>query len=193
MLGFGPIGSAPIGSGGFFSSARADIPTLVLSGLIIPEGRLNEGVLVKSTSAVWLEIAREFGKDWSRSMELTPIQWEEMIAGAYERVGYTVILTPRSGDFGRDVIATSKGVGSVKILGSVKAYSPGHLVDAESCRSLLGVLNADQKASKGIITTTTDFAPKIPTDPSIAPFLPTRLELMNGKALQTWLTELSRT
>jgi restriction system protein len=114
-----------------------------------------------------------------------------MVAGAYERAGYRVILTPRSGDYGRDVVATSVGVGSIKILGSVKAYSPGHLVDAEACRSLLGVVTANQKASKGIITTTSDFAPKIPTDPSIAPFLPTRLELMNGKALQAWLAELS--
>jgi restriction system protein len=138
-----------------------------------------------------MEIAREFGKDWSRVLQLSPTQWEEMVAGAYERAGYRVILTPRSGDYGRDVIATSEGVGSIKILGSVKAYSPGHLVDAEACRSLLGVVTADQKASKGIITTTSNFAPKIPTDPSIAPFLPTRLELMNGKALQAWLADLS--
>ena len=148
---------------------------------------------MKSTSTIWFEIARAFGNDWSRVRELSPTQWEEMVAGAYERAGYEVILTPRSGDYGRDVIATSKGIGSIKILGSVKAYSPGHLVDAEACRSLMGVVTADQKASKGIITTTSDFAPRIQSDPSIAQFLPTRLELMNGTALQTWLAELSRT
>src|ERR1035438_4827399 len=67
----------------------------------------------------------------------------------------------------------------------------GHLVTAEACRSLVGVVNADQKASKGIITTTSDFAPKIKSDPSIAPMLPTRLELMNGVELQAWLKQLS--
>jgi len=29
-------------------------------------------------------------------------------------------------------------------------------------------------------------------DPFIAPFLPTRLELMNGEALQKWLRDLSK-
>lgn len=185
------LGSVAIGSAGSVSPVRPEIATLVLSGLIIPEGRVDEGILIKSTSAVWMKIAREFAADWSRALQLSPTQWEEMVAGAYERAGYSVILTPRSGDHGRDVIATSKGVGSVKILGSVKAYKPGHLVDAEACRSLMGVVVADQKASKGIITTTSDFAPKILDDPSILPFLPTRLELMNGKALQAWLADLS--
>jgi restriction system protein len=192
MLGFGPVGAHPVGYGGEFRVVPPNA-TLVISSLIIPDRRVDEGILIKSTSAIWFEIGRAFGKDWSRVGELTPTQWEEMVAGAYEREGYEVILTPRSGDHGRDVIATSKGIGSIRILGSVKAYSPGHLVDAEACRSLLGVVTADQKASKGIITTTSDFAPKIQSDPSIAPFLPTRLELMNGNALQAWLAELSRT
>lgn len=169
----------------------APIATLVVQGLIIPEKKVAEGILIKSTSAIWLEIARRLGTDWALASQLTPTQWEEMVAGAYERAGYQVILTPRSGDQGRDVIATSAGIGSIKILGSVKKYAPGHLVDAEACRSLIGVITADQKASKGIITTTSDFAPMVRTDPSVAPFLPTRLELMNGVELQKWLTELS--
>lgn len=192
MLGFGPLGANPIGWGGDFVSVAQTNATVVLANLIIPEARVHEGVLIRSTSVVWFQMANAFGKDWSRVCELTPTQWEEMVAGAYRLAGYEVILTPRSGDGGRDVVATSKGVGSIRILGSVKAYSPGHLVDAEACRSLLGVVTADQKASKGIITTTSDFAPRIKTDPSIAPFLPTRLELMNGKELQAWLLELSR-
>ncbi|PAY05388.1 hypothetical protein CK489_28780 [Bradyrhizobium sp. UFLA03-84] len=168
-----------------------NIPALVVQGLIIPERKVSEGVLIKSISVVWREIARMLAKDWELASQLTPTQWEEMVAGAYEQTGYKVVLTPRSGDHGRDIIATSTGIGSVKILGSVKKYAHGHRVDAEACRSLLGVLSADQKASKGIITTTSDFAPQIRTDPSIAPFLPTRLELMNGIDLQKWLSDLT--
>ncbi|MDN5003975.1 restriction endonuclease [Bradyrhizobium sp. GCM10027634] len=168
------------------------IPSLVMQGLIIPEDKVNEGILVKSTSTVWMEIAKILARgDWEQAAQLTPTQWEELIAGAYDRAGYQVILTPRSGDFGRDIIATTRGVGSVRILGSVKRYAPGHLVDAEACRSLLGVLSGDPKASKGIITTTSDFAPRVRTDPFIAPFLPTRLELMNGSELKKWLADLS--
>jgi restriction system protein len=79
------------------------------------------------------------------------------------------------------VIAVKNGVGCVKIIGSVKAYKPGHLVKHEDVRALLGVLSGEQNASKGIITTTSDFAPKIKSDPFIKPFMPTRLELMNGE------------
>jgi restriction system protein len=58
---------------------------------------------------------------------------------------------------------------------------------------LLGVLSGEQDASKGIITTTSDFPPLVTEDPFIAPFLPTRLELMNGEALRKWLAELGGT
>jgi restriction system protein len=85
------------------------------------------------------------------------------------------------------VIAVKNGVGCVKIIGSVKAYKPGQLVKHEDVRALLGVLSGEQNASKDIITTTSDFAPKIKSDPFIKPFMPTRLELMNGEQLQSWL------
>jgi hypothetical protein len=32
----------------------------------------------------------------------------------------------------------------------------------------------------------------LPTDPFIKPFLPTRLELMNGARLKSWLIELTK-
>jgi restriction system protein len=190
MLGFGAIGEHALGEIPRVN-IRSTIETLVLNGLIVPENKVTEGVLIKSTSAVWIEIARILGRDASQFAQLSPTQLEELVAGAYEKAGYRVILTPRSGDHGRDVIATSSGVGSIKILGSVKRYAPDHLVTAEACRSLMGVVAADPTASKGIITTTSDFAPMIRSDPSIAPFLPTRLELMNGEELQKWLFDLS--
>ena len=70
----------------------------------------------------------------------------------------------------------------------------GHppVLSYDAVRALVGVVTADQKASKGIITTTSDFPPLMENDPGIAPFLPTRLELVNGKRLQQWLNELSK-
>jgi restriction system protein len=196
MFGTSPFGATPFGA---ISDTRPrlptgpDVATLVVQGLILPEAKTNEGILIKSTTAIWLEIARLLGSDWSLASQLTPTQWEEMVAGAYERVGYKVILTPRSGDFGRDLIASTSGIGSVKILGSVKAYKPGHLVTADDVRALNGVVFADPKASKGIITTTSDFAPRIASDPSIAPLVPTRIQLVNGLELQSWLADIAQT
>jgi restriction system protein len=143
---------------------------------------------------VWDEIVQALGDDWTLAYRLPPERWEEIVAGAFHRAQYDeVTLTPRSGDHGRDVIAIKRGIGCVKIIGSVKRYAPGNLVRYDDIRALLFVLSNERDASKAIITTTSDFPPRINEDPFIAPFLPTRLELITGEALQKWLAELSRT
>jgi restriction system protein len=174
-----------------FVSAIAEVVPLSLSGIIIPERRTVEGLLVESTSFVWADILRKLKYNWSRAYEIPADKWEELVAGAYKKAGFDeVVLTPRSADHGRDVIAVRKGIGCIKIIGSVKAYKPGHLVAYDDVRALLGVLSGERDASKGIITTTSDFPPRITSDPFIAPFLPTRLELMNGEQLKQWLADL---
>ncbi|WP_161967125.1 restriction endonuclease [Fimbriiglobus ruber] len=125
--------------------------------------------------------------------QINPRKWEEMIAGWYKEYGFDeVTLTPASGDRGRDVIAVKHGALSVRILDQVKAYKPGHLVTANDVRALLGVLAGDRAATKGLVTTTSEFAPGIDTDPSIAPFVPTRLEMVNGAELVRRLGDLSK-
>lgn len=96
-----------------------------------------------------------------------------------------------SDDKGRDVIATIYGLGSVRVIDQVKAYKPDHLVTADDVRALYGVLMADG-ASKGFLTTTSDFAPRLPTDILLAPLIPSRIELINGKKLLTRLEALAR-
>lgn len=100
-------------------------------------------------------------------------------------------LTPRSGDFGRDVIAVKRGLGTIRIIDQVKAYGPNHLVTAADVRALLGVLQGD-KASKGFLTTTSDFAPRLRDDILLKPFMPAHLELINGKMLFARLEELAK-
>jgi restriction system protein len=172
--------------------ALSTTPTLSISSLIIPERNVSNGILIRSTSDVWVEIVQRLGSDWSTAYQLTPEQWEELIAGAFKKAGYDdVTLTPRSGDHGRDFIAIKHGIGCVKIIGSVKAYKPGNLVSYDAIRALLGVMQGERDTSKGIITTTSDFPPKVGEDPYIRPFMPTRLELINGKDLQKWLADLA--
>ncbi|MCB8761312.1 restriction endonuclease [Planktothrix agardhii] len=150
-----------------------------------------DGHLIATLYHPWRAIVDELSRDWNLAYQIPPHRWEEVIAGAFEQAGYDeVILTPKSGDFGRDIIATRKGVGSVRILGSVKAYAPSNPVKHDDVRALAGVLYGDQKASKGILMTTSTFAPKIATDPFISPLMPYRLELMDGKGLRAWLTDL---
>ena len=61
------------------------------------------------------------------------------MAGAYSKAGFDeVTLTPHSGDFGRDVIAIKRGIGSIRVIDQVKAYKKGHLVTANDVRALHG-------------------------------------------------------
>ena len=94
------------------------------------------------------------------------------------------------GDLGRDVIAVKKGIGSVRVIDQVKAYAPTHLVPADDVRALMGVIIGD-RASKGFLSTTSDFAPGIATDRIIQNFIPDRLELINGSMLLTRLEQLA--
>jgi restriction system protein len=184
MSGFGPLGSGPVGSPPVLLAQLAEEgpkASVTLSSLIIPDEKTAEGVLVRSASTLWSEIVSQLGSDWSLAYNIPSDRWEEIIAGAFKKANYDeVTLTPRSGDHGRDVIAIKRGFGCVKIIGSVKAYAPGNLVPYDHVRALLGVMSGEQNTSKGIVTTTSDFPPKISDDPFIKPFLPTRLELVNG-------------
>jgi restriction system protein len=166
------------------------VASLTIGAVIVPDRQEAEGVLLKSCANLWLEVVRHLGADWSLAFTINPRVWEELLAGAFVRDGFRVTLTPRSGDRGRDVIAIKDGFGSVRILGSMKAYGPDHLVTREHVHEMLGVITADQGATKGIIATTSDFAPKVLADDGLRRSVPYRLELLNGIRLQQWLKKL---
>ena len=166
-------------------------PDILMQTIIVPGVKSAEGRIIEAVAIPWFEIIALLKEDPSTAYKIPPDKWEEIVAGAYKRAGFDeVILTPRSGDLGRDVIAVKKGIGLVRVIDQVKAYKPGHLVTANDVRALMGVLQGDN-ASKGFLTTTSDFAPKIKDDPLILPFIPSRLELINGSILLKRLEELS--
>jgi restriction system protein len=118
--------------------------------------------------------------------QLTPRQFEELIAGRYEREGWKATLTPRSGDKGIDVIATRPDFGMIRIVDQVKLYKPHLVVDADEVRSLLGVLNEfERAASKCVLTTTSRFARGVQKD--FAHLIPTRLWLRDYDFVKQWL------
>jgi restriction system protein len=165
---------------------------LLLQTVIVPGAKTDEGKLILSVAYPWFDIIDLMARNPNIAYELSPEKWEEIIAGAYKKAGFEeVTLTPRSGDLGRDVIATKRGFGFIRVIAQVKAYHPGLLVTADDVRALLGVLQGDG-ASKGVLTTTSDFAPRLTKDILLAPFIPSRLELINGKMLLVQLQELAR-
>jgi restriction system protein len=76
------------------------------------------------------------------------------------------------------------------VIDQVKAYKPPHLVTGEEVSALIGVLQGDG-ASKGFLTTTSDFAPMIRKNPLILKVMPAQLELINGTMLLARLKELA--
>jgi restriction system protein len=161
---------------------------LMLQAAVTVGERTDEGNIIQLLSPAWRQLAKAIVRDRQSLFRLGPRESEELIAGGYKAEGYeVVILTPRSGDFGRDIIATRQDLGSIRIIDQVKRYGPGRRVPADDVRALLGVLLADPKATKGIVTTTSEFAPGIYDDPIIKPYMPYRLELRSGTELIEWL------
>ena len=171
-------------------------PGLLLQTIIIPADRTREGRLVQGIAIPWFRILQELERDPDLLHRLTPRQLEELVAGAYaedgREDGWTVELTPHSGDRGRDVIVTARlpGIGEIRIIDQVKKYAVGHPVTANDVRAVAGVLHRDQELSKAVITTTSTFAPGIQRE--FKAFIPTRLQLKDGPELVRWLKEIAQ-
>jgi len=165
---------------------------LLMQSIIVPGHPTHEGTLIEAVSIPWFELINRMKCDPAFMHQIDWRKWEEIVAGAYRQAGFDeVVLTPRSGDLGRDVIATKRGVGSIRILDQVKKYKPGHLVTANEVRAMLGVVTADAGTSKGVITTTSQFAPGVESDALLKPFIPYRIELKSGNVLLKWLQEIA--
>jgi restriction system protein len=157
--------------------------TLVHLGERTPDGHLIEG-----PTATWFEIGRHLRLDPNFRFKFSsdPTKFEEFLAGAYKVQGWSAVtLTPRSGDKGRDIIAVTSQLSAMKVLDQAKAYSSGNLVKQNDVRALLGVLALDQNASKGVITTTSDFAPGVMEE--FEKVIPYRLETKNGEQFLEWV------
>ena len=176
---------------GEISAVQLIKSSFTIQSVLTLEKVTEEGHIIKLIEPAWNEIVRHIKADPNTIYKIPWRKWEKIIAGAYDKRGFDeVTLTPRSGDLGRDVIAVKSGWGSIRIIDQVKAHKPGNPVTANDIRALLGVLQADHSATKGVVTTTADFAPKIKEDDLIRPFIPYRLELINGKELVKLLPDL---
>ena len=104
-LGQSMLGQAMLGGGELI--ANGPLPGLLLQTVVVRGERTAEGTLIQAVALPWFEIIALLEKDPTVAFQLPPDRWEEMVAGAYQRAGFEeVVLTPRSGDLGRDVIAT---------------------------------------------------------------------------------------
>ena len=161
------------------------LPTLVMQTLIISETKTADGMLIQAVTIPWKEIHKLIKDDPNLIYKIDPWKWEQIIAGSYRASGLfdEVVLTPRSGDHGIDVIATRGGFCSIRCIESVKRYTPGKVVTANDVRALALKVLGNHNVTKGIVSTTWEFAPRIEDDPDIKSLIPHRLELVNRNAL----------
>jgi restriction system protein len=176
------------------SVAKMPFPMLLGMQIVDQRGMMPEGAIVTATSVAWWAIWNKLQCDPMALHEFAqnPRAFEQFLAGAYDLAGFDeVVLTPRKGDHGRDVIAEKRGFFAIRVLDQAKAYSPGRVVTHDDVRAMIGVLHMDLAASKAVITTTSEFAPMV-RDPSqpYASLMPTRLELKDGKQLVQWLATI---
>ena len=92
--------------------------------------------------------------------QISPRDFEKFTAYLLEVLGFNnVILTPMSGDGGRDVLAT-KWINGIPLLFAFecKQYSEGRKIQIETLRSLLGVVSHSlTKVNIGVLVTTSYF------------------------------------
>lgn len=167
-----------------------DLQILLQHGIISLGAKTDEGQIVEAVTPAWIAVVDKILRDRIALYEFSKYsrEFEELIAGAYERDQWEVILTPRSGDRGRDIIATKPGFVSIRIVDQVKAFARDHRVTANDVSSLLGVLLREPNVSKGVVTTSSQFAPGIEKDPGFKHLMEGRLQLRDGKQLREWLS-----
>lgn len=105
---------------------------------------------------------------------ISPYEFEELVAELFKKMGYDVTLTPKSGDYGVDVIARS---GGDVIAIQAKKYSKGNNVGNRDVQRLLGAMHLSTiKANKGILITTSEFTVQAKEQAKEAP-----IELWHGE------------
>lgn len=116
---------------------------------------------------------------------LSGIEFERLVTGLLDAMGFRAEMTKASGDGGIDIVATSdRSITGGRYLFQCKRYAPGNLVGSPTVREFYGAVRADPEAVKGILITTSGFTQQAL---EFARQLP--IELIEGGKLRELLAE----
>jgi HJR/Mrr/RecB family endonuclease len=105
------------------------------------------------------ELLRRLAEYPEDRFSINPRIFEETVAELLSRMGYDVVLTPRSGDKGRDVIAAlATPTAPVLMLVECKRYARDRKVGPEPISRVWSRL-FDDKANMAMVVTTSSFTP----------------------------------
>lgn len=115
--------------------------------------------------------------------------FEKLVAEIYRKFGYEIILTKRTKDGGKDIIALSKDKSdkTEKILIECKHWK--NKVEVKQVRELVGVAITEDELPTGIILATTSSFTKGAKDLRIHSSISIELEIKDYKAILEWVKE----
>lgn len=120
----------------------------------------DEKIALITVDHLPLKIISKILKNPREVRNVTPRQFEELIADLLNELGFqNIVLTPRSRDGGKDIIASHSIQGiPLTFYFECKRYAEGNKIQLETMRSLLGTMaHESRKVNKGILVTTSTF------------------------------------
>lgn len=130
--------------------------------ILLPEKKIEIPSIINIKSDVASineQLMKYIAENPSYMYELSSREFEEMMATLFAKLGYSVELTQRTRDGGKDIyIAKKNEIGHFLFLVECKKYSPDNPVGVDVVRNLYGVMGMeDKKPTGGIIATTSYF------------------------------------
>lgn len=140
---------------GEFQDAIANVLRKVTTEIVYSTSECT----IEAFSVVSEELLERLSKYPEERFELDPRIFEETVAELLCRMGYDVRLTPRTGDLGRDVLASfGTPVAPLLMLVECKRYRRGRLVGPEPVARVWYRL-FDDHANMAMVVTTSGFQP----------------------------------
>ncbi|MBS7565312.1 restriction endonuclease [Mucilaginibacter sp. Bleaf8] len=104
-------------------------------------------------------ILDHIGRRATEVYNLTPRQFEELVAELFDERGYKVQITQQTRDGGKElIILDHREVGNFMIYAECKRYAPDRPVGVSVVSDLIGRMNAD-RATAGMVVTSSYFSP----------------------------------
>ena len=154
---------------------------LLPSNLVSVIEEVRDGQVIKADKEEFTRFIQHLSIDYEILLRMSPRDFERAIAAVYSRTGRfdRVILTPASGDEGRDIVLESSRWGSKRMVVELKRYRRNK-ISAEAVNALIGVLTGEEVGSRAAFITTSTFAPRLSQHRSIRKAIDNHsLELLN--------------
>ena len=102
------------------------------------------------------QLLYEISKDPKLLHNLSSYDFERVVARIFEKQGYSIEITPKTRDGGKDIFIAKQGLASFLFYVECKKYAPDRPVGIDIIQRLYGVISAE-KANGGFIATTSHF------------------------------------